>query len=52
YPGLLLSIILLVLIFVPGAGREVGGARRWLNFSGFTFQPSELAKFAVVVFLA
>jgi cell division protein FtsW len=37
---------------VPGIGREVNGARRWLNVGGFTLQVSELVKVATVVFLA
>ncbi|MEE9614318.1 MAG: putative lipid II flippase FtsW [Thermodesulfobacteriota bacterium] len=52
YPILLLAAFLLCLIFVPAFGHEVGGARRWVNLGGFTFQPSEFAKPAVVVFLA
>ncbi len=50
------SIILLALVLVPGIGHEVNGARRWLKFGpaeyGLTFQPSELAKWIVVMFLA
>lgn len=52
YPILLLAIVCLLMIFVPGVGHEVGGARRWVKILGFTFQPSELAKIAVVIFLA
>jgi len=52
YPILLLAIVLLALIFVPGIGHEVGGARRWIKIAGFTFQPSEFAKIAVIIFLA
>jgi cell division protein FtsW len=52
YPILILAAILLCLIFVPGMGHEVGGARRWVEIGGFTFQPSEPAKLAVIIFLA
>jgi cell division protein FtsW len=52
YPILILAVLLLCLIFVPGIGHEVGGARRWVNIGGFAFQPSEPAKLAVIVFLA
>ncbi len=48
----LLSIIALSLVFVPKLGFEVGGARRWLNILSFSFQPSELFKLALVVYLA
>lgn len=47
-----LLIVILLLIAVLFFGRTVGGARRWLRFSGFGFQPSELAKLAVIIFLA
>ncbi len=52
YPILVLSLLLLVLVFVPGLGKEVGGARRWLRLGSFSFQPAEFAKFALVIFLA
>lgn len=42
--------ILLVLVFVPYIGVENYGARRWIGLFGVTFQPSELAKFALVLF--
>ncbi len=51
-PLLVLSIVLLLCVFVPGLGREINGARRWLRLWPANFQPSELAKFAMVVFLA
>jgi cell division protein FtsW len=49
---LLASIILLILVLIPGVGREAGGARRWFKFFNFSFQPSEFAKLAVIVYLA
>ncbi len=52
YPLLLASALLLVLLFVPGLGRKVGGAYRWLNLGGFSFQPSEMVKFSLAVYLA
>ncbi|MCL2847410.1 MAG: putative lipid II flippase FtsW [Firmicutes bacterium] len=52
YIILLISIILLVLVFVPGIGIENYGARRWINFPFFTLQPSEIAKFAFIIFAA
>ncbi len=47
-----ITFLMLIALMVPGLGKEVGGARRWLMFGGFTFQPSELAKFALVLFIA
>lgn len=52
YPLLLLSLIALVLVFVPGLGARVRGAARWLKLGPFTLQPSEFAKLALVIFLA
>ncbi|MBI1883821.1 MAG: putative lipid II flippase FtsW [Chlamydiae bacterium] len=49
---LILSAILLVGVMVPSVGHQVGGARRWLKVGGFSFQPSELAKYATIFFLA
>ena len=51
-PLFLVSVILLILVYVPRFAREVGGARRWLKVGVFSFQPSELAKWTVVLFLA
>ncbi|MBI5742311.1 MAG: putative lipid II flippase FtsW [Candidatus Niyogibacteria bacterium] len=46
------SAILTALVFVPQLGFEHGGARRWLNFGFFFFQPAELLKFGIVAYLA
>jgi cell division protein FtsW len=46
------STSLCLLVLVPGLGRLVGGARRWLGYSGIGFQPSEFTKLALVVLLA
>lgn len=51
-PFLALSFVGLLLVFVPGIGMKKGGAIRWLRIFGFSFQPSEAAKLALVVFLA
>lgn len=51
-PIVLTSIVLLALVAVKHIGLEANGARRWIGFHGFTFQPSELAKFALVFYLA
>jgi cell division protein FtsW len=49
---LLLALVLSLLTFVPGIGRSILGARRWIFFFGQSFEPSELVKFAVVLYLA
>ena len=46
------SIFLLLLVFVPGIGREVNGSQRWISFGGFNLQPSELAKLFTIIYLA
>jgi cell division protein FtsW len=51
-PLLAVSFILLLLVFVPGFGVSAGGAKRWLRLWPSTFQPSELVKLAMVIFLA
>ena len=52
YPILACAVVLLCLLFVPGIGHKVGGATRWLKLGPLSFQPSEGAKLAVIVFLA
>jgi cell division protein FtsW len=52
YPILLISLLSLVLVFVPGIGGKVRGAARWVRLGPLTLQPSEFAKLAVVLFLA
>ncbi|HSX71050.1 MAG TPA: putative lipid II flippase FtsW [Pseudomonas sp.] len=49
---LLVAFALLVLVLIPGIGREVNGAKRWIGFGMFNVQPSELAKLFTVVFIA
>jgi cell division protein FtsW len=51
-PLLLGCLLLLVLVFVPGIGGTAKGASRWIRFPGFNFQPSELAKIALIVYMA
>lgn len=51
-PILAVSLFFLCLVFVPGLGSKGGGATRWISFGGFTFQPAELAKLAIILFLA
>jgi len=51
-PILIFSIILTALVFVPFLGLEHGGATRWLRIGPFSFQPAELLKFGVIIYLA
>ncbi|MGB5985341.1 MAG: putative lipid II flippase FtsW [Desulfobacterales bacterium] len=46
------AVLLLAIIQLTGLGVTVGGATRWLNLGGITFQPSELARMALIVYLA
>lgn len=48
----LLGLFLLVLVLIPGIGREVNGSRRWLSLYIVNFQPSEFMKLAAVIYAA
>jgi len=47
-----IALVMLVIVFIPAFSREVGGARRWLSVGGLTFQPSEFAKLALIIFFS
>jgi cell division protein FtsW len=49
---MIIAVALLVAVFLPGVGRKVLGASRWIDLGILSFQPSELIKFAMVLFLA
>ena len=48
----ILSLVLLIAVLVPYVGKVVYGARRWISLGPVGFQPSELAKFAVLLYVA
>ena len=52
YTAGLLGIALLILPFLPLVGREINGARIWINVAGFSFQPGEVAKVMLVIAFA
>jgi cell division protein FtsW len=49
FSGYVVTIILLVLVLVPGIGNLANGSRKWFVIAGFSMQPSELAKIAFVI---
>ena len=49
---LVAALVLLVLVIIPGIGVSINGSRRWLNVAGLSMQPSEFAKYAMVIFMA
>lgn len=46
------SLVLMIMVFMPNFGMDLKGASRWINLIGFTFQPSELLKLGLVIYLA
>ncbi len=46
------AMLLLLLVLIPGIGVKIGGARRWIDLGFFSLQPTEVAKFAVIIYLA
>ena len=51
-PIVVFSFALLVIVLIPGIGREINGARRWVGYGAYAIQPSEMAKLTMVIYLA
>lgn len=51
-PAFFLSLILLFMVLIPGFGSNIKGASRWLDIGGFSFQPTEVIKITLTLFLA
>ena len=49
---LIISLILLVALFFPGVGTEVNGSMRWIRFGPINIQPSEVAKFCMLIYIS
>lgn len=52
YPAIAVSLILLVIVLIPGIGFKVGGATRWIRLGAISIQPSELAKLSLAIYIA
>lgn len=51
-PFFFVSIISLVLVFIPGVGSKIYGASRWIQLGSFSFQPAEMLKISLILYLA
>lgn len=52
FPSMFFALITLVIVLIPGLGSKAGGARRWIDLGLINFQPTEIAKFSVVIYLS
>lgn len=52
FPFFLVSLICLVLVFVPGVGSKIYGASRWIQLGPLSFQPGEMLKLSLIIYLA
>ncbi len=51
-PIFILALFLLAIVLIPGVGMSLKGAQRWIEFKGFSFQPTELCKLAIIIYLS
>ena len=49
---LFVAFVLLVMVLIPHVGRRINGSARWIGLGGLTIQPSEIAKFAIVLYMS
>lgn len=49
---LVATLALLLVVFIPGIGSDIRGVNSWIYFAGMSFQPSELAKLTLIIYLA
>ncbi|MDD3487443.1 MAG: putative lipid II flippase FtsW [Candidatus Moranbacteria bacterium] len=52
FPLFVLNLIFLILVFIPGVGLNFQGASRWIKLGPFSFQPSEMLKLSIILYLA
>ncbi len=52
YPLIIVALVLLAVVLVPGVGQDINGSSRWIIIAGQSVQPSEITKFALIVFVA
>jgi cell division protein FtsW len=52
FPLFIASIVFLILVFIPGFGSRIYGASRWIQLGSFSFQPSEMLKLSIIIYLA
>ncbi|TAL19865.1 putative lipid II flippase FtsW [Patescibacteria group bacterium] len=52
FPLLIVSIVLLLLVFIPGIGAKWGTSRSWISIFGYSLQPSEIVKLTFLIYLA
>ncbi|HCC23521.1 TPA: putative lipid II flippase FtsW [Candidatus Falkowbacteria bacterium] len=51
-PLLFVSILMLIIVFIPGVGADYGTAKSWINVAGYSFQPAEMVKLTFLLYLA
>lgn len=52
FVAMMATILFLIIVLIPGIGSQAGGARRWIDLGFFNIQPTEIAKFSVIIYLS